>query len=267
MAQELASGKLTLDEPAADVARLTIRNEDKRGALDLEMLAAIAETVPGIEARCLILTGSGRMFSSGYDIGNFEDDEQFSIDAEQLVAHPFSNAIEALEAFPYPILAAINGHAIGGGLEVALTADIRLVARGAKMGMPPAKISLIYSHTGLRKFLETIGPAHTAELFHVGENIDSDRAARIGLVNHVVDDEEELEERSLGMAGVIAANAPLSLAGNKRVIRSLLEAGARLDPELERELVELRETCFRSEDFREGIAAFAEKRKPQWKGR
>ena len=130
----------------------------------------------------------------------------------------------------------------------------------------PAKISLIYSHTGLRKFLETIGPAHTAELFHVGENIDSDRAARIGLVNHVVDDEEELEERSLGMAGVIAANAPLSLAGNKRVIRSLLEAGARLDPELERELVELRESCFRSEDFREGIAAFAEKRDRSGRG-
>ena len=84
------------------------------------------------------------------------------------MAHPFSSAIEALEAFPYPILAAINGHAIGGGLEVALTADIRLAARGAKMGMPPAKIGLIYSHTGLRKFLETIGPAHTAELFHVG---------------------------------------------------------------------------------------------------
>lgn len=267
MTQELASGKLALDEPAAGVARLTIRNEDKRGALDLEMLSAIAGTVAGLDARCLVLTGSGRMFSSGYDIGNFEDEEQFSADAEQLVAHPFSSAIEALEAFPYPILAAINGHAIGGGLEVALTADIRLIARGAKVGMPPAKIGLIYSHTGLRKFLEAVGPAHTSELFHVGENIDADRAARIGLVNHVVDDAEELEERALGMAGVIAANAPLSLAGNKKVIRSLLDAGARLDPELERELVELRESCFRSEDFREGIAAFAQKRPPRWQGR
>ena len=267
MAAELASGKLTLDEPAPGVARLTIRNEGKRGALDLEMLSAIAEAVtPDLEARCLLLTGSGRMFSSGYDIGNFDDDEQFAEDAEKLVAHPFHEAIEALEGFPYPVVAAINGHAIGGGLEVAITADIRIAAREAKMGMPPAKIGLIYSHTGLRKFIDAIGPAHTSELFHVGSNIDAGRAQEIGLVNHVVDT-DQLAEQALLMAGAIAANAPLSLAGNKRVIRSLLEARSELDPELQAELVELRESCFRSEDFREGIASFAEKRKPDWKGR
>jgi enoyl-CoA hydratase/carnithine racemase len=266
MAEELASGKIALDEPAPGVARLTIRNEEKRGALDLEMLAAIAAAVPGLDARCLVLTGSGRMFSSGYDIGNFDDEEQFAEDAERLVAHPFHDAIEALEGYRYPVLSAINGHAIGGGLEVALTADIRIAARGAKLGMPPAKISLVYSHTGLRKFLDSIGPAHTSELFHLGENVSADRAAEIGLVNHVVDD-ADLEERALAMAGAIAANAPLSLEGNKRVIRALVDAGARLDPELERELVELRESCFRSEDFREGIAAFSEKRPPDWKAR
>jgi enoyl-CoA hydratase/carnithine racemase len=134
------------------------------------------------------------------------------------------------------------------------------------MGMPPARISLVYSHTGLRKFLQAIGPAHTAELFHTGQNIDSARAAEIGLVNHVVA-AEELERHSIAMAEGIAANAPLSLEGNKRVMRVLLEAGAQLDPERERELVELRESCFRSEDFREGIASFAEKRPPKWKGR
>jgi enoyl-CoA hydratase/carnithine racemase len=206
------------------------------------------------------------MFSSGYDIGNFDDDEQFAEDAEKLVAHPFHEAIEALERFPYPVVAAINGHAIGGGLEVAITADVRIAVRGAKLGMPPAKIGLIYSHTGLRKFIDAIGPAHTSELFHVGANIDADRAREIGLVNHVVD-ADELADRALELAGAIAANAPLSLAGNKRVIRSLLEARSQLAPELEAELVELRESCFRSEDFREGIASFAEKRKPDWKGR
>ncbi len=265
--QELASGKLTLDEPVAGVARLTIRNEDRRGALDLEMLSAIAATVtPELDARCLLLTGSGRMFSSGYDIGNFDDDDQFAEDAEKLVAHPFHEAIEALEHFPFPVVAAINGHAIGGGLEVAITADIRIAARGAKMGMPPAKIGLIYSHTGLRKFIDAIGPARTSELFHVGANIDAERAEQIGLVNHVVD-AGELEDQALAMAGTIAANAPLSLTGNKRVITSLLEARSELDPELEAELVALRESCFRSEDFREGIASFAEKRNPEWKGR
>ena len=266
MSSELASGKLRLDEPAAGVARLTIANAEKRGAFDQEMLGAVAGAVAGLDARCLILTGEGRMFSSGYDIGNFEDESQFAEDAEKLVAHPFHAAIEAIEAYPYPVIAALNGHAIDGGLEVALSADIRIAAKGIKVGMPPAKIGLIYSHTGLRKFLDTIGPAHTSELFHLGENIDSGRAAAIGLVNHVVEP-EELEGRALGMASAIAANAPLSLAGNKRVIRELRLAQFELDPELEAELVALRESCFRSEDFREGVASFAEKRPAVWKNR
>lgn len=266
MSTALASGKLRLDEPVPGVARITIANVEKRGALDQEMLAALAEKVPRIEARCLVVTGEGAMFSAGYDIGGFEDEDQFAADAEQLVAHPFHAAIEALEDYRYPVLAAINGHAIGGGLELALTADIRLAARGVKLGMPPAKIGLIYSHTGLRKFVEACGPAHTSELFHLGRNVDADRGAQIGLVNHVVEP-GELEEASLSMAGEIAANAPLSLAGNKRVIRELRAAMAALPDDVERELVELRESCFRSEDFREGIAAFAEKRPPEWKGR
>jgi enoyl-CoA hydratase/carnithine racemase len=88
----------------------------------------------------------------------------------------------------------------------------------------------------------------------------------MGLVNHVVDD-DQVEERSVEMAAEIAANAPLSLEGNKRVLRALTEARSRLDPEVERELVELRESCFFSEDFREGIRSFAEKRPPDWRGR
>lgn len=262
----LASGKLRLDEPAEGVARLTIGNADKRGALDQEMLDAIAVLLPDLDARCLVLTGEGSMFSAGYDIGSFEEEDQFADDAESLVAHPFHTAIEALEAFPYPVIAAINGHAIGGGLEVALTADLRFAAAGVKVGMPPAKIGLVYSHTGLRKFLDTIGPAHTSELFHVGRNIDAERAAEIGLVNHVFAP-EKLEQTVLATASEIAANAPLSLAGNKRIIRALRAATSTLGAELERELVELREACFRSEDFREGIAAFAERRPAQWRNR
>ena len=108
--------------------------------------------------------------------------------------------------------------------------------------------------------------ANTRELFFVGRNVDAERAARMGLVNEVVDAATSWTTRALGLAGEIAANAPLSLAGNKRVIRALLgRAAART--EVERELIELRESCFRSEDFREGVRAFAEKRKPRWQGR
>lgn len=264
--RELASGKLKLDEPADAVLRLTISNEAKRGALDHEILDALRDAVRGADARCLIITGVGPVFSAGYDIGNFDDNSAFADAAEKLVAHPFTEAIEAIEAYKYPVVCAINGHAIGGGLELALSCDIRLAARGAKVGMPPAKIGLIYSHTGLRKFIETCGVANTYELFLVGRNVDAGRAHEMGLVNQVVED-EAVAERALALAAEIGANAPLSLAGNKHVIRTLRSYDVGLPPDVERELVELRESCFNTEDFREGIRAFAEKRKAQWKGR
>jgi len=274
---ELASGKLLLDAPADHVVRLTISHPQRRGALDHEILDGLAETVRSLDARCLVLTGTDPMFSAGYDLGNLNADrsrtassaastagQEFERDAEALVAHPFHAAIEALEAYRYPVIAQINGHAIGGGLGLALTADIRVAARGVKLGMPPAKLGLIYSHTGLKKFVEVCGVAHTSELFFTGRNVDSDRAAEIGLVNHVVEP-GELEERTVSMAAEIAANAPLSQSGNKRILRTLREGP--LTPEQERDLVELRESCFRSEDFREGVRAFGEKRAPLWQGR
>jgi enoyl-CoA hydratase/carnithine racemase len=260
---DLASGKLVLDEPAEGLARLTIANPEKRGALDHEILDALAEVVARLDARCLLLTGTGSMFSAGYDIGNLEEAD-FEEQAEALVAHPFHAAIEALEGYAYPVVAALNGHAIGGGLELALTADIRLAAPDIKLGMPPAKLGLIYSHTGLRKFIEVCGVANTAELFYVGRNVDVERAREMGLVNQVVDD---VAQAGLSLAAEIAANAPLSLAGNKRAIATLRRYTSALPPDVEAELVELRESCFRSEDFREGVRAFGEKRAPRWQGR
>lgn len=265
-ATELASGKLLLDEPDAGVARLRISNPARSGALDHELLDALAEAAESLDARCLVIAGEGAVFSAGYDLGDFEDEETFAASAERLVAHPFHAALDALDRYRYPVIAQINGHAIGGGLELTLACDIRIAARGAKLGMPPAKIGLIYSHTGLRRFLETCGPAHTAELFYVGGNVDADRGAQIGLVNRVVEP-DALDEAVRALAATIASNAPLSLAGSKRMLRELRARATELPPELERELVELRESCFSTEDFREGISAFAEKRQPRWKGR
>jgi enoyl-CoA hydratase/carnithine racemase len=257
------TNKLVLDHPAEGVARLTISNPERRGALDHEILDALAAHARTLEARCVVIRGSGPVFSAGYDIGNLEEG-RFEEAAERLVAHPFHEAIEALDAYQFPVVAALNGHAIGGGLELALTCDIRMAARGILLGMPPAKLGLIYSHTGLRRFIDVCGVAGTAELFYVGRNVDAERAERMGLVNEVVEP-EELDEHVLDLAAEIAANAPLSLAGNKRAIRAL--RARPLPEEVERELVELRESCFRSEDFREGVRAFAEKRKPVWRGR
>jgi enoyl-CoA hydratase/carnithine racemase len=262
---DLAGGKLRLDHPAEHVARLTIDNPDKRNALDHEILDAFAATLPELDARCLLVTATGPVFSAGYDIGNLPS-EEFADRAEALVAHPFHAAIEALDAYPFPSVAALNGHAIGGGLELALSCDLRVASEEAKMGMPPARLGLVYSHTGLRKFVDAIGVPRTKELFFTARNIPARTALQWGLVNEVVAP-DALAERAVASAAQIAANAPLSLQGNKRTLRELLAAEGELDPEVERELVALREACFHSEDFFEGVRAFAEKRPPRWQGR
>jgi enoyl-CoA hydratase/carnithine racemase len=266
--RELAGGKIAVDRPADAVARLTISNPEKRNALDHDILDGLGEAMAalddGIETRCVILTGAGSVFSAGYDIGDIPD-EVFAEQAERLVAHPFHRAIVAVEGFPFPTIAALNGHALGGGLELALACDLRLAAAGAKLGMPPAKLGLIYSHTGLQKFIDTIGVAATRELFFVGANVDSERAERVGLVHRVVPP-EEFEHATVALAAEIAANAPLSLKGNKEIMRRLISF-PRLTPEEEREVIDLRLSSFQSEDFREGVRAFGEKRKPQWRGR
>jgi len=141
-----------------------------------------------------------------------------------------------------------------------------LAADGVRLGMPPAKLGLIYSHTGLRRFLDVIGAARTRELFLLGRHVTAPEALGWGLVNAVVP-ERELEEAALEWAAELAANAPLSVHGNKRVLRALLAAEGALDPDVEAELVALRRACFATEDFREGVRAFSEKRAPRWRGR
>jgi len=266
--ERLAGGKLLLDRPAEAVTRLTISNPERRNALDHEILDAFAEVLPqldrGIENRCVLITGAPPLFSAGYDIAGIPE-ESFQRDAEALVAHPFHAAMEAIAKHPWPTIAAINGHCLGGGLELAITCDLRICAAGAKLGMPPAKLGLIYGHTGLRKFLDVVGLARTKELFLTGRNFDAARADEVGLVNEVVAD-QKLESESIALAAAIAENAPLSMRGNKHAI-NLLNDLAELSEQQEAGLVALRESCFESDDFREGIRAFGEKRRPQWQGR
>jgi len=261
-ARELAGGKLLVDEPVAGVTRLTISNPAKRNALDHPILDAITATLGELTARCVIVTGAHGMFSAGYDIGEIPE-EQFEERAERLVAHPFTEAIDALEAFPFPTLASLPGHTIGGGLELALACDLRIAADGVLLGMPPAKLGLVYSHTGVRRFLDAIGAARTRELFLLGRYIDSEEALRWGLINRVAS-QGDLEAAALELGRELAANAPLAQTGNKRVIGALLDARGQLEEQLERELIELRRASFASKDMREGMRAFAEKRPAHW---
>jgi enoyl-CoA hydratase/carnithine racemase len=268
VSETLAGGKLLLDSPAEAVTRIRISNPERRNALDHEILDGLADVLPkldhGIETRCVLIVGAPPVFSAGYDIAAIPR-ETFARDAEALVAHPFHAAMEALAAHPWPTLAAINGHCLGGGLELAITCDLRLAAAGAKLGMPPAKLGLVYGHTGLRKFLDTVGLARTKELFLTGRNLEARRAEQIGLVHEVLAP-EELEGAAVELAAEIAANAPLSMRGNKRAIEMLTQNPV-LSEQQEGSLIALRESCFGSEDLREGIEAFAQKRPPRWKGR
>ncbi len=258
-------GQLIVEEPAPGVARLTISNPGKRGALDHAILDAFARLMPELDARCVLVTGAADTFSAGYDIGNLSDGVLES-EAEKLVAHPFTEAIEAIAAYPFPTIASLNGHAIGGGLELALACDLRIAAAGVLVAMPPGKLGLVYSHTGIGKFIEVIGAARTRELFLAGSRIDAATAVSWGLVNRLAE-AEHLTQLALDWAKAIAADAPLAQRGNKCVIDAVLAARGQLDPGTERALIELREACFRSEDFREGVRAFAEKRAPRWQGR
>jgi enoyl-CoA hydratase/carnithine racemase len=267
--RELADGKLLVDEPIPGVIRLTISNPAKRNALDHPILDAISATLAELAAsdsgaRCVIVTGAHGMFSAGYDIGEIPE-EEFEERAETLVAHPFTEAIDAFEAFPYPTLAALPGHTIGGGLELALACDLRIAGRDIKLGMPPAKLGLVYSHTGIRRFIDAIGAARARELFLLGRYIEATTALAWGLVNRVVSG-GELGDATLELAGELAGNAPLSQTGNKRVIAALLDARDGLSGDVEAELIELRRASFASGDLREGMTAFAEKRAPRWRG-
>lgn len=247
------------------MARLTISNPAKRGALDQAILDGFATLMPRLGARCVIITGEHRTFSAGYDIGDLPEGV-FADEAERFVAHPFAAAIDAVEAYPFPTIAALNGHTIGGGLELALSCDLRIAAEAIRLGMPPAKLGLVYSHTGIRKFIDVIGAARTREMFLTGARIDAATALAWGLVNSVAPP-GDLAEATVALASEIAANAPLAQRGNKHVINAVLEAEAGISPSVERELMQLRAECFSSQDFREGVRAFAEKRTPEWKGR
>jgi enoyl-CoA hydratase/carnithine racemase len=234
---------VSTDEPAPGVARVTFENAAKRNALDAAILDGLASTLPGLDARCVVLTGAGSSFSAGYDIGNLTPEKLADV-----LIHPFEEALRALDGVAVPVVAAMNGHAFGGGLELALACDLRICSPQAKLGMPPARLGVVYSKTGLQRFTDAIGTARTRELFLTAQPIDASRALDWGLVNELSDDPGA---RAVELAAQIATLSPVSLRGTKRILAGEPDAA-------------LRAQAFASADFAEGVRAFTEKRVPRF---
>lgn len=254
-----------LVETRGHVRVLTISNPGKRNAVHPSILLDMAKRFREFNeegVRCIVLRGEGEaMFSSGYDIGEIPEAQGST--QKYVASNPLIIALEALENLRPPIIAFMNGDAFGAGLEIAASSDIRVAREGIKMGMPPAKLGIIYSHTGLQKFIDLIGIGFAKELFFTGRHIDAARAKEIGLLGHVLP-AADAERFALEMAEEIAANAPLAVQGHRQLFQMLTHR--KLPEQQYQEIVALRAMAFASEDAKEGKRAFMERRKPAFKG-
>jgi len=249
------------------IGRITLNNPERHNTLSVEMRSALPAALAALneddDVRVIVLTGAGeRAFSAGADISEFGEQRTTpEARAEYDRGSPFGGSVWA--AVNKPVIGMIRGYCIGGGLLVALQADIRIAAAGSQFGVPAGRLGLGYATGGVRVLLDLVGPAYAAEILYSARRLDADEALRIGLVNRVVP-ADRLEAEVTELAQMIAANAPMTVAACKAAIREL-----RRDP-ADRDLASVDamvEACFRSEDYLEGQAAFREKRAPHFRGR
>jgi enoyl-CoA hydratase/carnithine racemase len=245
---------------------LVLANPGKRNALDF---ASLAELVAECEAasrdrlRCLVFRGAGdEAFCSGFDIEAIPVGPTEGERPDQAV----ERAMEAVEAVPCPTIAFLNGSAYGAGAELAATCDLRVARPGVALGMPPARLGVVYAPAGLRRFVHLVGPSRARSLFFTGRPMDAEEALSIGLVDRVVP-ADEAEAAALGLADQISRNAPLAVQGMKRIFSLLDAAAERGFTDAERdEIAALRRRAFESDDVREGREAFLAKRPPRFSG-
>lgn len=254
-------------EDRGAVRILTLSNLAKRNALDFASLAELEAACAAAArdgVRCVVFRGDGeKAFCSGFDIAAIPTGPQEG-DRPDLAVE---RAMEAVEALPCPTIAFLNGGAFGAGAELAATCDLRVARPGVQLGMPPARLGVVYAPAGLRRFLHLVGPARARELFFTGRPVEADEALAMGLIDRLVPG-DHAEAAALALAEEIARNAPLAVQGMKRTLRLLEAAAERGFTDAERaEIAELRRRAFESDDVREGRAAFLEKRAPRFRGR
>lgn len=252
------------------VCTLVINRPEKANFLIPECLHNMANTIEDLadegSVRVLVIRGAGdKFFSAGFDISELAAATSPDIRASLKKTTPLEKALLSIRNFPYPVIAMLNGHAFGGGCELAIGCDIRIAAQRTNMGMPPAKLGLVYPYQGYRRFLTVLGFARTLEIFLTGRTYDSQSCLKMGLVNHVVDD-ADFESFTYDLAEELVDNAPLSLQGTKSALYKITEYPM-LEKDDEDALRALFINSLQSEDLKEGKMAFLEKRNPHFKGR
>lgn len=256
-----------LAEKNDGIGWITFNNPARHNAVSYEMWLALPVVLAAFEkdpeVRVIVLKGAGeKAFVAGADISQFKE-KRSSEDAVEAYNTAADNASKTLQHCTKPTIAMVRGYCIGGGTAIAVNCDMRVAADDAKFGVPAGKLGLGYRFTGIKRLADVVGPAFTAEIFFTARQFNAQEALQMNLVNRVVP-AAELLTFVTDYAKTIANNAPLTIASIKKAIIEYLKDPAQRDLETVQHMVEL---CYKSEDYKEGQAAFMEKRKPVFKGR